>query len=332
MQKRCLQSTRPIYVTRLWAALFPFCLLAQQTEGPTIRTNVPLVLLPVTVTDEKGHFIDGLSANDFAVSDEGVSQQIRLDTADTVLAPLSLVIAVQTNWISAAALAKIDKIGSMIRPVIAGDRGQVAILAYDREVRVIQKFTGDEASIRNGIARLSPRTPKTGILLDAVAEGIKLLEARPESNRRVLMYFGESRDRGSKAQLGFVTEAAQRANVAVFPVTYSAQKTAWTARPDDTPLPPGGADILGGFGELFRFGKADAADTLARNTGGRELSFATQGGLESALSGAGAELHNQYLISFAPLESIGNRYRRVQVRVPSRPKAVVRARPGYWPI
>jgi VWFA-related protein len=317
-------------VTRFWAAFLPFCLLAQQTGNPTIRTNVPLVLLPVTVTDGKGHFIDGLTADDFVVSDEGATQKIRLDTAGTVLAPISLVVAVQTSSIAAAALAKIQQIGSIIRPAIAGERGQVAVIAYDREVRLIQEFTGDETAVRNAIAKLNPRTPKNGALLDAIAQGIKLLEARPESNRRVLLFLGESRDRGSKAQLGPLVEAAQRANIAVYPVTYSAQKTAWTARPEDAPPPPGGPDYIGGFGELFRFGKADAADTLARTTGGRQLSFATQHGLETALTNDGAELHNQYLISFAPLESIGNRYRRVQVRIPSR-KAVVRVRPGYWP-
>ncbi len=43
------------------AAILLFPLLAQEPEtSATIRANVPLVLAPVTVTDKKGNFIDGL--------------------------------------------------------------------------------------------------------------------------------------------------------------------------------------------------------------------------------------------------------------------------------
>ncbi len=79
-------------------------LFAQQP--PTIKTNVPLVLVPVTVTDKKGVSIDGLSVEDFILTDDGVRQTVRMDTSDTVLAPISLVVAVQCSGISAAVLAK----------------------------------------------------------------------------------------------------------------------------------------------------------------------------------------------------------------------------------
>jgi hypothetical protein len=67
-------------------------LLAQQASppdpdvrNPDIKIGVPLVLVPVTVTDKRGQFMDGLGAGDFVVLDEGVKQKVRLDTSDTVL-------------------------------------------------------------------------------------------------------------------------------------------------------------------------------------------------------------------------------------------------------
>ena len=310
--------------------LAPLCLLAQQGEAPTIRANVPLVLLPVTVT-ENGKPVDGLQPQDFTVSDEGVRQQVHLDTPDTVFSPISMVIAVQTSSLSSPALARIQQVSSMVRPILAGDRGQVAILAYDREIRELMPFTFEADRIEKTFARLVPRTPKQGILLDTMERAIEMLKKQPENNRRVIVYLGESRDRGSKAPLNHVAEMAQRANVAIYPVTYSAQKIAWLSQPEDLTPMPGGPDYLGGFGELARFGKTDTSDTLARTTGGHQLGFLTQQRLEQVLQIAGDELHNQYLLSFAPLDPIPNRYRRVQVKVPSHPKAVVRARPGYWP-
>src|SRR4051794_25441958 len=82
--------------------------VAITAQEPTIRTNVPLVLAPVTVTDKKGVPIDGLTADDFILNDDGVRRKIRVDTSDTVLAPVSLVVAVQCSGIAAAELAKIQ--------------------------------------------------------------------------------------------------------------------------------------------------------------------------------------------------------------------------------
>src|SRR5437899_4823307 len=94
-------------------------LLAQDT---VIRTNVPLVFVPVTVTDKKGKPIDGLTVDNFVLSDDGARQKIRVDTSDTVLAPVSLVIAMQCSGIAAAELAKIQRVGGMIQPLITGER------------------------------------------------------------------------------------------------------------------------------------------------------------------------------------------------------------------
>src|SRR5580698_3080085 len=69
-----------------------------QQQPPPLQANAPLVLVAATVTDRKGNLIDGLTADDFVVADDGVRQDIRLDTSDTVLAPVSLVVAVQWNF------------------------------------------------------------------------------------------------------------------------------------------------------------------------------------------------------------------------------------------
>jgi VWFA-related protein len=298
-------------------------------RNPTIRTNVPLVLVPVTVTDRKGKFINGLSVDDFVVGDNGIRQKIRMDTSDTVVAPVSLVVAVQCSGISAAVLAKINKVGAMIQPLVIGERGRAAVVAFDDEVRVFQDFTSDGTKIRIAFEKIQGRVIKAGRMIDAAAESVKMLETRPESSRRILLILSESRDRGSKSKLPQVIEQAQRASVMIYPATYSAHATPWTARPEDNPNMPGGPDYLGGIGELLRKTKINDADIFARATGGRHVSFETLKGLEETISRAGEDIHSQYLLSFVPSSSEAG-YHALTVAIPSRPEWLIRARPGYW--
>jgi VWFA-related protein len=316
----------------LW--LLSVALAAQEPAArsrPDIKTNVPLVLVPVTVVDKKGRFIDGLGADDFVVSDGGVRQKILLDTSDTVSAPVSLVIAIQSSGISQPALAKIRKVGSMVQPLITGEQGQAAVVSFDIGLEVLQDFTGDSHRVREAIEGVVPHTFKTSRIIDTVIECVHMLATRPDNSRRVLLLLSESRDRGSHAKLPEAIEEAQRAGVIVYMATYSATATAFTSKPEDNPPLPMGPDYIGGVVELARLGKTNAADALARATGGLHLSFNTLDGLERSIKRTGEELHSQYLLSFQPAESSNKGYHPIAVSVTTRRDAIVRARPGYWP-
>src|SRR5262249_13988089 len=150
-------------------------------------------------------------------------------------------------------------------------------------------------------------------MLDAIVAGTAMLEARPSNNRRIMIVLGQSRDHGSKAKLDAAVERIGRSGVIVYPATYSAYATPWTAKPEDNP--PTGGNLITGLGDLFRLGKANTAEVLAQATGGRHLSFETLKGLETAMTKAGDEIHGQYLLSFAPGASENNGFHRVVVGV-----------------
>src|SRR6266540_2529524 len=156
------------------AALLAFAvsLAAQETHfGARSR----LVQVPVTVMDAKGRFIDGLEASDFQVLDNGRPQQTVVDTIATGVAPIALVIAVQSSGISVPVLEKVRKIGVMIQPLIMGERGCAALISFAERVRWLQECTSDPEALARAFHQLTPGEERSGRMLDAAHAAIRHL-------------------------------------------------------------------------------------------------------------------------------------------------------------
>jgi VWFA-related protein len=339
------------------AASFAAYLTAQETRFD-VRSR--LVLVPVTVTDLKGRSIDGLEASDFQLFDNGRMQPAAVDTFDTGVAPIALVVAVQSSGISGAVLEKVRKIGAMIGPLITGERGCAGVVSFAERVVWLQECTKDPDAVDRAFRELQPGEDKAGRLLDAVQSAVEHLRRQPNA-RRVLLLISESRDRGSETELDVVTAAVQSAGITVYAATYSAYKTAFTSKapvsrpkqplkpktPNDNigtldgnppgrynpwpknPPPEQQVDVLGGIGELARLGKTNTTEALTKSTGGTTFPFTRQKALEGAIEKLGAELHTQYVVSFAP-EASAPGYHTLEVRVVRPGEFRIRARPGYW--
>lgn len=308
-------------ISRAALVLAGCCLMAQ--EPAALRTTARLVVAPVTVNDGAGKPVHGLTKGDFRLFDNGKAREFDVELLEQ---PVSLVVAIQTDSSSVAALAKLKKVSSLFAPVVAGARGGVAIVTFADEVRLAQEFS---ASPEIGLLKARGGGAK---LLDAVDEGVRLLTARPKSHRRVVLLISGAKDRGSGVALTEVFKRAQEASVTVFPITFSAAATQFSSRdvPTSGPDSAVGGSILAMLGELGRLGKEDTAEALARETGGLRLRFTRQNALEEAMSKIGEEIHTQYLLAFQPVNAEGEEYRAIRVELPGRPELRLRTRPGYW--
>jgi VWFA-related protein len=296
-----------------------------------IRSESRLVMVPVAVLDANGGYVTGLGAADFELLDDGTPRTVRVDTPDTGVAPISLIVAVQGAAISAAVLAKVRKIGAMIQPLITGERGEAAVIAFDEDLHLVQEFTSDPAVIADAFTRLTAGSQAlTARMLDAVELAAKMFAERKADSRRVLLIVSESRDRGSKLKLGRAVELAQQQGIVVYAATYSAYATPFTAKPADAPPLDSGPNYLAVFTELARNAKKMAARRLAVETGGAQFSFLKQSGLERIITETGADLHSQYLLSFTPPNDAAPGLHSIEVRVKGAEKYHVRARRAYW--
>lgn len=344
-----------------FAALATAFTLAAQDPQYAVQSR--LVLVPVTVTDAKGHTVDGLESEDFIVLDNGHPQKATVDTIATGVAPIALVVAIQTSGISKPVLEKVRKIGAMIQPIVTGERGCAAVMSFSDRITWIQECTGSSSLLERALEQVRPEAPKAGRMLDAVQASVDRLRQRPNS-RRVLLLISETRDRGSDLKMDQIVMAVEAQGVTVYAATYSAFAAAFTTKssatgdpqapkipktpseqtgtldggsphctPAGCPSPPvpladQRVDLLGTFGELARLGKTNTTNVLTRITGGITFPFTRQKGLEEAIEKLGEELNSQYVLSYTPDDRRGG-YHSLEVRV-TRNDLRIRARPGYW--
>ena len=301
-------------------------------------TTSTLVLAPTTITTPDGKFVDGLTARDLTVFDNNVPQPAQVEEAFN---PLSLIVALQTSANAGAVIDKLGDLGVLFTHVVAGERGETALITFAEETRVRQEFTTNPDKLAGALRNM--HTQGTGVgTLDAIQESLRLFTRRPSENRRVLLVIAEKHDRGSKLTLPAILQAAQRQNVLVYWMSYSPFLTALTAKQktvksldpkkNGEPIPrdPAPGSLLSVVSELRTDFKSDAADELTRATGGRTLSFLRKDGLEDAVQAIGAEVHRQYIVSFTPAKSEPGLFHEIRIEVKNRPDVLVRTRTGYW--
>jgi VWFA-related protein len=317
------------------AALF---FLIATVAGAQFKSTATLVVAPTTIVDSKGKYIDGLEPEDLVLYDNGVRQPIQVDESYN---PISLVVAVQTAANSAAILDKLGSSGILFADLLAGDRGETALVTFSDEVRTRREFTTNSDNLSAGLRSLHVQGDGA-VALEAVMQSLNMLSRRKSDRRRILLVIAEKRDRSSKVKFETVLREAQRQNVIIYWLSYSPFLEPFTAKPktvkskdpskDGEALPPDMApgNLLSFFTEIGHAAKPDSSVQLTRTTGGRAIGFLKQDALEEAIQAVASEVHRQYIVSFKPPPAKAGQYHSIRIGVKDRPELIARTRAGYW--
>ena len=337
-------------------------LLAQGQESsdipPPFRVTTERVVAPVTVFDRSGGSVNGIEPNQFHLFDNSKEQNIQVDIA---YQPISLVICIQANSHVEKILPQVQRIGNLISPLLIGDQGEAAVIAYDSRIRTLQGFTSNADLITQAVKKIQPGSDSNR-MIDAVVEGARLLDKRPVNRRRIMLLIGETRDLASEGRAREALIDLQLSNIVFYAADVSRLLSTLSAppiqpRPDNrqpasiplpsnTPATPTSVQQMYGIGgssadfipmmvELLKDVKAifkdNPVELFTKGTGGSEFSFFRQRGLEEAIQKIGEELHSQYLISYSPSNKLEGGFHQITVEVLGHPEIKkIQTRPGYW--
>ena len=272
-------------------------------EVPHLQLNAEAVLVNMVVL-EGGDYVGGLSAADFAVAEDGVTQQI--DSFFAEEAPFAAAILLDTSGSMEKKLrmARVAAARFMDR---ARPKDSVALYLFGTDVRQAQDFTPGGRDLDDSLWDADAEGSTK--MYDGVAKAAEALSARPEFRRAILL-ISDGADSGSATSYDGALRRALAAGVTIYTV-------------DVAPI---GATPGRNFDELRARGVLNG---LADRSGGRF--FVTKGGpdLTSAFEQIVEELGKQYTISYTPTNlKRDGKWRAIDVKT-RRPGLKVRARAGY---
>ena len=270
--------------------------LAQESALARFSSQVQLVEVYATVTDDKGELVTGLRQSDFEVYEGNQLQQISAFAAGEF--PLTVALGVDRSWSMAGKPLELAKQASrsFLNQLKPGDRSMV--LAISSSADVIAPLSADRPTQSRAIAALDPWS--TTALRDAVIAALDRLEVEP--GRQALVLFSDGNDRYSHASEAGVIARLRRSDALIYPIA---------------------------FGKL----RPPLLAELAVLTGGRSFLLKDATDLEKTLSAIAKELRYQYLLGYAPSDPIEegvHEWRSIRVTLKNPRSGVrVRARDGY---
>lgn len=264
-------------------------------------------MLHVSVMDEQGKFVSGLTAGDFHVLEDGVPQKIKVFRQED--APVSLGLLIDDSesmfdkraQVNAAALTFI-KLSNPDDEIFVAHFNQVYSLALDG------KFTNDIAELQNALNHGEP-TGATA-LYDAVVASLEHLK-EGYHDKKVLLIVSDGEDNSSHQTFAEMMEQAQRSNAIVYAI-----------------------GLLGQENEKAAAHARQALLSLTRASGGSAYFPQGVDQVETICTRIAHDIRHQYTLGYYPRNSAHDgsfRTLRVEVAPSSGSgKLSVRTRTGYF--
>jgi len=265
----------------------------EETSSPkgTVKVNVNLVNVLVSVLDEHNRPTPNLPVEAFQVFEEGVPQSIAVFESET-RQPLDLALMIDASLSEHKEMAsERDAACHFIQQIVRPD-DRMSVFGFDESVTQMAPFSSDVAALQAAVRRI-PDGAGTSIY-DAVLLGSKALEKRSAERRRVIIMVTDAGETTSRSDFESARKSALRSGILLYTVVMRPVKN------------ENGRNTAG----------EHALQTITETTGGAMFFPDSLQELPIIFDRIDNELRTQYRLAYYPNpRGPANTYRTIEVKV-----------------
>jgi Ca-activated chloride channel homolog len=261
------------------------------------EVEINYVELYTTVLDRERHPVQGLTQKDFAVTEDGVKQEInrfeRVNDQPIHAAVTLDISASMEKSLEKARTAALELFQKIIQP-----KDRAALVTFNDHPNLTVKFTNDVPTLAGGLAGL--KAERGTALYDSII--FTLYYFTGVKGQRAMLLLTDGKDEGSRFTFEDAMEYARRAGVTIYAIGLGDD-------PDKRKL-----------------------EKLSGETGGRAFFLKNVDELAGIYATIEEELRSQYLIAYQSTNTTsgGNTFRAVDLKV-SKPGLEAKTIRGYYP-
>jgi Ca-activated chloride channel homolog len=289
--------------TILLATLLVTTALGQQEQ--TIKVDVDLVNLYLTVCTNKGRLITNLDRESFKIFEDGRQQVITHFSRETDV-PLTVVLLMDTSGSVADKLRfERDAIAQFLPTILRKGRDKAALVTFNHDFELQNDYTDDSSVLTASLEKI--RAGGGTRLYDALYYVLQEKLSGPEERKSIIL-LTDGDDRFSHRSLQDILQLAYRNNVSIYAISMNNIGR----RPSESDLSD----------QVMR--------SLGDDTGGMSLFPKNMGKLASHFENIGNDLHSKYTIAYRSTnQEKDGTFRAIRVEL-NKPHYVVRTRQGYF--
>jgi len=282
----------------------------QSEPATTLKVDVNLVNVFVTVTDQHGAPVGGLTRENFVLKEDDRAQTIKVFDKESAL-PLSIALAIDTSLSTRQDLPLEQASAKRFAHEIMRPVDGLSVYAFSEVVReATPGYTADLKRIDESIDHI--RVGAATALYDAIYLASRALDHR--KGRKVIVLITDGGDTVSTVDYKAAVRAAEEAEALVYSIIV-------------VPIESSAGREIGGEHALIQ---------LSEDTGGKYYYATSITQLDEAFHKISDELRTQYLLAYYPSQSTSfSQFRRIEVNLVGVPESSgyrARHRAGYYTV
>jgi Ca-activated chloride channel family protein len=264
---------------------------AEVLSKATIRSDVNLVLIPVTVTDPLNRFVTGLEKEYFKIYEDKKQQTITQFSSED--APISVGLIFDCSSSMGPKLrSSREAVAQFFKTVNPED--EAFLVQFHDTANLEMSFTNSLEQIQNHLQFTAPKGMTA--LLDAIYLGIHEMK-KAKNPRKALLIISDGGDNNSRYTESEIRNLVKEGDVQIYAIGIYEPVGSRSRTPEES----NGPALL---------------TELASQTGGRQYQVENLAELPDIAAKIGMELRNQYVLGYSPQnQEKDGKYRHVEVKL-----------------